>query len=895
MAPAPTTPRRATAILPAPATSTSTMTTRPRSTRPTSRPKSLGPAESPKRKTPSSEPPRKKLRYIPGGPGGGGRYVDEDGTEIPVGGTGPGGYNYIGPRGRIGRENLAAGITPVVYNRRDRSQRTRTVLPRSQQPPMRFQSAAQAAAVVQSDGYKPREERAWEEFHPDLDIDSSLRAFSADEIDGISSRPVTPSGTPLSANGSATGASGGNTPNGVEASATKSEGIITPAPSVNGDNVLTFAIPGTPGGGRRRPGRPPKDPVEFFTRKAQEQAQKLGKTLAILPIAGPVGPKGTPKTPKVTPAVIQNTNPKERLTLPAPSFRLTNTLARFEEKGYERYVDKSMEHVGYQTTDEFFRNDNALIKVEVNMEDDLDLGPGYKSDGDAIITIGSGGVGRVEYDMDEQDDKWLENYNEVRKALGVEMKITREIFEITITKIEKEWHALEKRIPKPNPKPPQTHRPRSSSAAAVNGEPQAGEEQDSKCAICDDGDCENTNAIVFCDGCDLAVHQECYGVPFIPEGQWMCRKCQLIGRGIPVCNPAALLFRPLTACQTCIFCPNTDGAFKQTNSSKWAHLLCAMWIPEVSLGNHTFMEPVMEVEKVPKTRWKLACYLCNQRMGACIQCGNKNCYQAFHVTCARRAHLFLKMKNNHGTLAVLDGNTVLKAFCDKHCPPDYAKDNDVANATRDARKFYKKTMQGRLWADSQASALAMAATHRNAVTEHQPDESQLTGARVAQTMGDSKKKGNQLQKTIWKLPSGAPVIPKVVFDSVESSLQRFNVLKRKDYAADACRYWTLKREARRGAALLKRLQLQMETFSSMEITRRNFAGMGSAGRPRLERRIEFAKRMLQELEMLRDETQLVAQREKEKLEQALIDEDKIKKAYFPLAMPLLEIVDKLTK
>ncbi|KAL4748452.1 hypothetical protein BDW72DRAFT_195751 [Aspergillus terricola var. indicus] len=62
-----------------------------------------------------------------------------------------------------------------------------------------------------------------------------------------------------------------------------------------------------------------------------------------------------------------------------------------------------------------------------------------------------------------------------------------------MTKTGKEWHSLEKRIPKPNPKPPQTLRSRSSSAAAVNGEMTGpGEDQDTKCAICDD-DGENAN------------------------------------------------------------------------------------------------------------------------------------------------------------------------------------------------------------------------------------------------------------------------------------------------------------------------------------------------------------------------------------------------------------------
>ena len=300
----------------------------------------------------------------------------------------------------------------------------------------------------------------------------------------------------------------------------------------------------------------------------------------------------------------------------------------------------------------------------------------------------------------------------------------------------------------------------------------------------------------------------------------------------------------------------------------------------------------MDVEKVPKTRWKLSCYICHQRMGACIQCGNKACYQAFHVTCARRARLFLKMKNSHGTLAVLDGTTVLKAFCDRHCPPDYSRENNVSRATREARIFYKRTMRGRMWADSQASALAMAATHRNAVTEHQPDESQLTGARMTQALGDNKKKGNQPAKPIWKLPSGAPVIPQVLFNSVESSLQRFNILKRKDYAADACRYWTLKREARRGAALLKRLQLQMETFSSMELTRRNFAGMGHAGRPRLMRRIEFAQTLIEDLERLKILAADVKKREGEKLMAAQLERDVFDTIYFPIAKELPKIIEK---
>ena len=315
-----------------------------------------------------------------------------------------------------------------------------------------------------------------------------------------------------------------------------------------------------------------------------------------------------------------------------------------------------------------------------------------------------------------------------------------------------------------------------------------------------------------------------------------------------------------------------------------------MWIPEISLGNHTFMEPVMDVEKVPKNRWKLSCYICHQRMGACIQCGNKNCYQAFHVTCARKARLFLKMKTSQGALAILDGSMILKAFCDKHCPPEYAKENNVRHATRLAKKFYKRNMAGRIWADNQAMANVIAAQHRNAIVSHPADESEMTGLKNAAIINDKKK--GQPPKNVWKLPSGAPVIPQAVFETVEASIQRFPFRKRKDFLSEACRYWTLKREARRGAALLKRLQLQMDSFSSMELTRRDFTSMGPSGKARLSRRIKFVEALTKELEQLKQLAEDSVQREQLKLDAAELEEDFVDECYFPAAKHLVQAVDK---
>ncbi|KAK8212364.1 hypothetical protein IWZ01DRAFT_541049 [Phyllosticta capitalensis] len=810
-----------------------------------------GPGRPPRTNDPSTTPaaqasaPLKRPKYIPGGPGGGGRYIDPDtGEEIPKEIAIPmlkaAGKRHSAPRPRptrtpatTGRKNsvdLASPSRTYTRSRRDRP----VAGPRSSS------ASAAAAAVAQNDGYKPREERGWEEFHPDLDIEAPFIVFAAAEVDGITpppTKPATPSANvdhterPMSA-GDDIGFS-----NGIVASKADESAVIDPEEEIV-HAAASIIQPNTPATVKRRPGRPPRRPGSMLTGL------------------------GSPPAPRIEP--LPTKDKREKLSLPKPAYRTIDTFSHYEQdpSAQINYVDRTMASVGYQESDMFLRPEKRLIRmVDGYLEDDLDLALAVEGEGHGHP------VGRVEYDMDEQDDRWLEAYNGQRREEQVEA-VKPAIFEITMTQIEKEWHALEKRIPKPNPKPPQTHRPRSSSAAAVNGESAgAGEEQDTKCSVCDDGDCENTNAIVFCDGCDLAVHQECYGVPFIPEGQWLCRKCQLIGRGTP----------------TCIFCPNVDGAFKQTTNQRWSHLLCAIWIPEVSLGNTTFMEPVMDVEKVPKQRWKLQCYICEQKMGACIQCGNKNCYSAFHVTCARRAKLFLRMKSAHGGPASIDAS-VLKAFCHRHVPSDWRRENDVENATRDAMHFYRQTMKGRRWTENQKSIPANSSA--GAIGFYDDDDEST------QVPGSNKRKRGQSTKNVWRLPSGAPIVPHVVFDKVENSLVRFNIRKRKEYVAEACKYWTLKREARRGAALLKRLQLQMETFSSMEITRRNFVGMGAAGRPRLHRRIEFAELLEKEMEKVKDLCRDVKQREASKLDDVSVLRTIVDTVYFPLSPLLWPILEK---
>lgn len=86
------------------------------------------------------------------------------------------------------------------------------------------------------------------------------------------------------------------------------------------------------------------------------------------------------------------------------------------------------------------------------------------------------------------------------------------------------------------------------------------------CLVCNDGDYEDNNLIVYCSKCQMTVHQQCYGIVTIPEEDWLCYPCQFYEDD------------DLKAKQIeCVLCPIKGGAMKPSSlklkSSFWRDVM----------------------------------------------------------------------------------------------------------------------------------------------------------------------------------------------------------------------------------------------------------------------------------------------------------------------------------
>ncbi|XP_054575629.1 bromodomain-containing protein 1 isoform X3 [Eptesicus fuscus] len=425
----------------------------------------------------------------------------------------------------------------------------------------------------------------------------------------------------------------------------------------------------------------------------------------------------------------------------------------------------------------------------------------------------------VEYDMDEEDYAWLEIVNEKRKGDCV-AAVSQSVFEFLMDRFEKESYCENQK----------------------QGEQQSLIDEDAVCCICMDGECQNSNVILFCDMCNLAVHQECYGVPYIPEGQWLCRHC-LQSRARPA---------------DCVLCPNKGGAFKKTDDDRWGHVVCALWIPEVGFANTVFIEPIDGVRNIPPARWKLTCYLCKQKgVGACIQCHKANCYTAFHVTCAQKAGLYMKME----PVKELTGGTTTfsvrkTAYCDVHTPP---------GCTRRPLNIYGDVEM------------------KNGVCRK--DSSVKTVRSTSKVRKKAKKAKKTLSEPCAALPPVcAPYIPPQRLNRIANQVA---VQRKKQFVERAHSYWLLKRLSRNGAPLLRRLQSSLQSQRSAQ-QRENDEEIQAA-----KEKLKYWQRLRHDLERARLLIELLRKREKLKREQVKVEQMALELRLTPLTVLLRSVLDQL--
>ncbi|XP_027755685.1 bromodomain and PHD finger-containing protein 3 isoform X4 [Empidonax traillii] len=433
----------------------------------------------------------------------------------------------------------------------------------------------------------------------------------------------------------------------------------------------------------------------------------------------------------------------------------------------------------------------------------------------------------VEYDMDEEDLAWLEMVNEKRRADGYGT-VSADTFELLVDRLEKESY-LESRN---------------------NGAPQSLIDEDACCCVCMDDECHNSNVILFCDICNLAVHQECYGVPYIPEGQWLCRCC--------LQSPS----RPVD----CVLCPNKGGAFKQTSDGRWAHVVCAIWIPEVCFANTVFLEPIEGISNIPPARWKLTCCICKQKgMGAAIQCHKVNCYTAFHVTCAQRAGLFMKIEPMRETSINGTTFTVRKtAYCESHSPPGMVKKRSPA-ASGDGQEDTVKDKEE----EEASSAPPKGSLKKNQVKVKQ---------KIKKESGDvTKCRSSVPMVTITQIPSYR--LNKICSGL---SLQRKNQFMQRLH-----NYWLLKRQARNGVPLIRRLHSHLQSQRNTEQKEQDEKTSA------VKEELKYWQKLRHDLERARLLIELIRKREKLKREQVKVQQAAMELQLTPFNVLLRTTLDLL--
>ncbi|GMF19268.1 unnamed protein product [Phytophthora lilii] len=260
--------------------------------------------------------------------------------------------------------------------------------------------------------------------------------------------------------------------------------------------------------------------------------------------------------------------------------------------------------------------------------------------------------------------------------------------------------------------------PESENTKAAESEEQEGSTEDEDdaiddgtCVVCFDGQSPETNPIIFCDRCELAVHQRCYGMAKVPSNEFICDRCRAAREGL---DPVRDVF--------CQLCSLADGAFKRTIDGKWVHVVCALWCPKVWIGNLfelsdislvgttnqvRFVNSVEEIDvrikqasagqhtplktsdqpEVPALELGSLCVRCRVACGRTIQCCHPGCSISLHPLCGWYEGLPMTISLGDERYLYAGGGAGLnfQMYCSNHLPDHYPVSELLVQRRRRAR------------------------------------------------------------------------------------------------------------------------------------------------------------------------------------------------------------------
>ncbi|KZT07232.1 uncharacterized protein LAESUDRAFT_758638 [Laetiporus sulphureus 93-53] len=151
--------------------------------------------------------------------------------------------------------------------------------------------------------------------------------------------------------------------------------------------------------------------------------------------------------------------------------------------------------------------------------------------------------------------------------------------------------------------------------------------------------------VLKCKQCQFRVHAGSCGAVLESAEEvesWVCELCA---------NEKTL---EASLNSDCLLCPRSKRdskkalypppdtylrACKPTEGQAWVHIVCSVFIPEVTYSDATRLRLVEGISTIPSWRWSNKCTICNQSGGAVIRCSE--CPAEYHVSCAwRQGHKF---------------------------------------------------------------------------------------------------------------------------------------------------------------------------------------------------------------------------------------------------------------